>query len=196
MAKRVNLFVEDQGHEAFLRALFKRFAEMYGIEVDLHSANVRGGHGKAITELTQYLRDLKRGRVERADLLVAAIDANCKGYTQAQAEIVQTVQQAELGIDAIYAVPDPHLEHWLLSDSNAFKTVFGIGCQSPDQKCERDRYKKLLREAILKAGINPPLGGIEYAEDLVNALDLHPKTDKSLRRLLDDLRAQFNQWRK
>ena len=157
---------------------------------------MRGGHGKAITELTQYLRDLKRGRVERADALLVAIDANCKGYTEAQADIAKTIQQAQLDIDPIYAIPDPHLEHWLLSDSAAFKAVFKVGCQAPDEKCERDRYKKLLREAILKAGINPPLGGIEYAEDLAKALDLHLKTDKSPRRLLDDLRTLFNRWQK
>ncbi|MCW5968029.1 MAG: hypothetical protein KIT57_05915 [Blastocatellales bacterium] len=72
----------------------------------------------------------------------------------------------------ICAVPDPHLERWLLIDSGAFKKVLGKGCQAPDQKCERDRYKKLLLNAICNAGRTPLIGGLEHTEDIVNAMDL------------------------
>ncbi len=53
----------------------------------------------------------------------------------------------------IYAIPDPHLERWLLLDSAAFKHVLGRGCSAPDQKCEKERYKQLLIQAILEAGL-------------------------------------------
>ena len=41
-------------------------------------------------------------------------------------------------------------------------TVFGKGCDSPDQKCDRGRYKQRLIEAIYATGTIPRLGGIEY----------------------------------
>ena len=96
----------------------------------------------------------------------------------------------------IYAIPDPHIERWLLLDSGAFKTVLGKGCPAPDQKCERDRYKYLLLEAIRGAGITPLLGGIEHAEDLVKAMDLQylEQADDSLGRLLKALHDKFKGW--
>ena len=81
-------------------------------------------------------------------------------------------------------------------DSAAFKTVFGQGCSAPDQKCDRDKYKHLLVQEILKTGFFPNLGGIEYAEDIAAAIDL-PRAaslDPSLGHFLDDLRDVFKQW--
>jgi hypothetical protein len=70
------------------------------------------------------------------------------------------------------AIPDPHVERWMLVDSQAFKAVLGRGCDAPDQKCERERYKHMLLAAMRAAGIVPPLGGMEYARDIVQHLDL------------------------
>ncbi len=96
----------------------------------------------------------------------------------------------------ICAVPDPHIERWLLLDSSAFKAVFGRGCDAPDRKCERGRYKKMLVDAIRTAGITPSLGGLEFADDIVNSMDLEhsAKADDSLRYFLDQLRAVLQQW--
>jgi hypothetical protein len=55
-------------------------------------------------------------------------------------------------------VPDPHIERWLLLDSQAFKEVLHRGCSAPDQKCDRDRYKLLLDEAVRAAEVEPLLG--------------------------------------
>ena len=96
----------------------------------------------------------------------------------------------------IYAIPDPHIERWLLLDSAAFKKVLGKGCAAPGQKCERDLYKRLLIAAIRDAGREPLLDGVEYAEDLVNAMDLDylERTEESLGRLLKELRHKFQEW--
>ena len=82
-------------------------------------------------------------------------------------------------------------------NSAAFKTVLGVGCQAPDQKCERDRYKRALREAVRQTGIFPALGGIEYAEDIINAMDLERAglTEPSLGHFLTDLRPLLRSWR-
>ncbi|MGZ8247785.1 hypothetical protein, partial [Methylomagnum sp.] len=99
----------------------------------------------------------------------------------------------------IIATPNPHIERWFLLDSKAFRTVFGRGCDAPDHKCERSRYKKLLIDAIRNAtGFVPDLGGIEYSDKLVQHMDLEwlARTDDSLGRLLADLRGAFQNWRK
>lgn len=101
-----------------------------------------------------------------------------------------------MAVRTVCAVPDPHIERWLLVDSAAFKTVFGRGCDAPDQKCERARYKKMLIDAIRASGVIPSLGGIEFSEDIVLAMDI-PRAcgaDASLARLVEELRAVLKEW--
>ena len=45
---KINLFVEDFGHETFLDTLIRRFASEYKISVEIGSANAVGGYGKMI----------------------------------------------------------------------------------------------------------------------------------------------------
>jgi hypothetical protein len=96
------------------------------------------------------------------------------------------------------AVPDPHIERWLLLDSAAFKAVLGRGCEAPDFKCDRDRYKKLLAQAVSKAGITPLIGGLEHARDIVDSMDFTRMTrkegDKVLGQFLQELQKVFKDW--
>jgi hypothetical protein len=193
--RRINFFVEDSGHEVFLNALVERLADQYGIKVGINHYSVTGGCGRMIKELGDYLRDLERGQNSLPDLLIVARDANCKGLFGCRQEIDNKVPPRFKDF-TIYAIPDPHIERWVLLDSAAFKLVLGKGCAAPDQKCERDRYKHFLIEAIRNAGISPLLGGIEHVEDIVKAMDLHrmEMADESLGRLLKDLHDKFKQW--
>lgn len=198
--REIALFVEDFGHEEFLNALLQRVAEEHGIEVHIKAYSVRHGHGKVITELKKYLRDLRRHKANLLDLVVVATDANCKGLNERQKEIIHAATRDDVAIPIrmIYAIPDPHIERWLLIDSAAFKEVFGKGCRAPDQKCEKNRYKQLLLNAIREAGITPPLGGLEYSSDIVKALDLKrmEQADESLGKFLKDLQALFRSWQR
>ena len=45
----ITLFVEDFGHETFLDALLRRFAEQYGVLIEIEYASSTGGHGRLIT---------------------------------------------------------------------------------------------------------------------------------------------------
>jgi len=192
--REIALFVEDHAHQSFLGALISRLAKECGIEVQLRWLNVRRGHGAVIRELKQFLRDLQRDQAGFPDLLVVATDANCKGMNDRLKEIGSVT--GDIPGKLICAVPDPHIERWLLLDSGAFKAVFGRGCKAPDQKCERARYKKLLIEAILETGITPSLGGIEFSEDIVQAMDIKraARNDPSLKRLVEELYAVFGKW--
>jgi len=188
------LFTEDYGHEEFVTALIERLSRENGIPVKLIPRSVRGGYGKVVAEFRAYLHDLDREREELPDLLIVATDANCHGYNDRRREIDET--NNTFRDFTVYAIPDPHIERWLLLDSSAFKTVLGKGCDKPDQKCSRDRYKQLLLKAMQNAGVVPPLGGIEYAEDIVNAMDLQRMegANASFGKFLKDLQSRFKEW--
>ncbi len=191
----VALFVEDAAHETVLQALVRRLAEEHDVEVAFRSYSVRGGAGKVVKELVRFLRDLKRGHRTLPDLLIVGRDANCQGLLKRRQELEPLGKLC--GCQAVYAIPDPHIERWLLLDSAAFKAVLGRGCEAPQQKCERKRYKRLLIEAVRAAGVTPLLGGIEHAEAIVAAMHLQSleSADESLGRLLKDLRSIFNSWK-
>jgi hypothetical protein len=128
------------------------------------------------------------------DLLIVGTDGDCKSVLKRKQEVDQVT--AGFKAPVICAIPDPHIERWLLLDSAAFKAVLGKGCDAPDQKCERDRYKRLLMKAIHNAGLTPLLGGIEHAEDIVNHLNLSQleKSDASFGRFLKAVRDKFKEW--
>ena len=190
--REIALFVEDYAHQQIIGALVRRLSVECNTAIRLDWRVAVGGHGKVITELNYYMRDLKRQGRPYPDLIVVATDANCKGLNERTREIVGRDDPAPM----ILAIPDPHIERWLLLDSAAFKAVFGKGCDAPDQKCDRGRYKQRLIEAIYAAGTIPRLGGIEYAEDIVEQININraARVDKSFRRFVEALRNAFQGW--
>lgn len=191
---KVTLFVEDVAHEAFLEALIQRIAEEHAVSVKLNVRSASGGFSKALRELKRYTRDIQGGIENAPDLLIVCTDGNCKGFTTRRQEIEREI--IGFNVDVICAVPDPHIERWLLLDSKAFKNVLGKGCPAPPLKCERDLFKRKLIECIRDAGVIPLLGGIEHTRDIVSNLDLEylEQADESLGRLLKALRNKFNEW--
>ena len=190
--REIALFVEDHAHRQVIGALVQRIAEESDVAIHLDWRNAVGGHGKVIAELNDYMRDLRRQGGPWPDLIIVATDANCKGINERTREIGGRDEPAPM----ILAIPDPHIERWLLLDGAAFKTVFGKGCDAPDQKCDRNRYKQRLIEAIHATGTRPILGGIEYAEDIVQQININRVTqvDRSFRRLVEELRDTFQSW--
>ena len=193
MRLEVSLFVEDRAHQHVIGALVKRVAADVGIGVRMEWRSAVGGHGKVVQTFKQYLRDIDRQGPPAPSFVVVATDANCKGYTARSKEIGGEAASVEI----VRAIPDPHVERWLLLDGAAFKEIFGRGCDAPDRKCQRDRYKQHLVQAIHAAGETPLLGGIEYAEDLVAKMDLDraARADRSLEHFLSDLRRAFERRR-
>lgn len=168
------LFVEDVAHEAFLVPLIRRIASDEGRDVQINIRSSRGGRPRLLSELQQFVRSVLAGHEVAPDYLVIATDANCVGRTHWQNQVMAVcgLYVTRYPGSVILAIPDPHIERWFLVDSRAFRTVLGRGCAAPNQKCERDRYKQLLANAVRDAGVEPLLGGIEYAEDLVEHMDL------------------------
>ena len=190
----ISLFAEDEAHEDFLTTLAQRFAETYRVEIEMTTYSVSGGYGRVISELKQYHRDLQSHQEALPHLILVGTDGNCKKPPEREQEIRQAISGFTDFV--ISAVPEPHIERWLLLDAEAFKTVFGKGCPAPDKKCERDRYKRLLLNAILQAGSEPSLTNFGYVADIVNAMNFQrmARRNDSLGRLLKALQNQFEIW--
>ena len=192
--REISLFVEDTVHEDFLMVLVQRVANAYNIEINIKVSNVRGGHEKVITELGEYQQDLQHNDEDLPDLIIVGTDSSSKGFLQREKEIHQAI--SNLTDRVISMIPKPHIERWLLLDSEAFKKVFGKGCSVPKRKCDHDRYKRFLLQAIHDAGVVPLLGGIEYMANLVNTMNLQhmEQSDISFRRFFSTLQHQFRTW--
>ena len=191
--REIALFVEDFAHQKVIGALVQRLADESCIDVQFNWRSAVRGHGRVVRELRDYLRDLRGQGSPLPDLIIVATDANCRGLNERVREMDQTTPAP-----MILAIPDPHIERWLLLDSAAFKTAVGRGCDAPDRKCDRDLYKRRLAAAIHAAGIMPSLGGIEFAEDIVQSMDINraKRADRSFQRFVDPLVNVFQQWQR
>jgi hypothetical protein len=190
----VDLFVEDRAHEEFLSALVRRIASEHNKTIEVRVRSARGGHGRALTELVFYQKSVVKGvgNLTMPDLLVIAIDANCQRHHVARKSIVEKLDTPFQGRSVI-ACPDPHIERWYLADKATFARVVGITPKVGKRKCERDRYKAILSQSVVEAGHVPTLGGIEFAREIVEAMDLYhvAKTERSFKAFLDEINASF-----
>ena len=199
MSRTIIAFVEDDAHQQYIKALLQRLSEEHNVNLDspIFRAST-GGAGEAITGLVQFLKDLEADNEFLPDLILIMIDSNCNTYRKKKREIEERINwsiQFQSGF-VIIAIPDPHIERWLLLDSKAFKTVFGVGCKAPDKKCGRHRYKELLANEIRKADIEPAFGGIEYTENIIREIDMGRMRDskETIGRFILDLESRFEQW--
>jgi hypothetical protein len=133
----VDLFAEDRAHEEWLRSLLARLGRETGKNIIVRVRSARGGHGRVIDELQTY-QLMRRRTISTSfpDLLVIAIDANCRNFVAAQQEI-QDAPNPEFQHLAIKATPDPHIERWYLADLESFHRVVGITPNVPADKCDR-----------------------------------------------------------
>ncbi|WP_242529143.1 hypothetical protein [Methylacidimicrobium sp. B4] len=59
MSKAIAAFGEDRAHREIIGALIARVAEELGLSVQVDWRNARRGHGKVVSELAEYFRDLR-----------------------------------------------------------------------------------------------------------------------------------------
>jgi hypothetical protein len=184
------LFAEDKAHELLLSAVCARMAREEGHSLDLRVVSARRGHGRVLEELRAFQLVLRKLAAAVPDLFVIAVDANCQRFAKARQAIGDEIEVA-IRERSVIACPDPHVERWFLADRAAVQAVLGVEARVPSRKCEKDYYKRLLADTVHRAGHTSSLGGIEYAEELVAALDWYraAKGERSLKAFLDDLRS-------
>lgn len=191
----IGYFLEDIAQQRFICALVERVACGLGLSpTDLcHDVrNATGGEGQTIGSLRAFLRRRSRAPVASFDLLVVAIDGNCRKYTAQRAEIISLMSQVNYPGAVACAVPNPHVERWYVADPIGFqRSVAGPRLPVvPKYKCERARYKDALSDALRDAGLETPLGGAEYGEQIAQHIDLQRagRADRSFKLFRDDVR--------
>lgn len=200
MTRNIAVFGEDIAHQNVITALLKRLSDQSQVSIGVKVLSSRGGIMRVHFEFERLLQDLQKGRLSSPDLVVVATDSNCKGYLERRRELERVSERFEVLQNSIaYAIPDPHIERWLLADPGAFAKTFGRGCNPlPNVKCRKDDYKQLLiKEVESASGVRPPLGGVEYSEEIVQNLNLAhvEKQEPSFEKLLKDLKGRFNSWK-
>ncbi len=178
------LFGEDHAHQAIIGTLVGRLSGVPPSRLTWRSTT--RGHARVVEAFAAYSREVENGKTSRPDVVVVATDANCKGF----AERAKAFSPGESRLPLVLAIPDPHVERWLLLDGGAFRAAVGRGCDASDRKCDRDRYKRLLVNAVLAADRNPRLGGIDFAEKIAQRMDLRraARADRSFGRFVSDMR--------
>ena len=185
----IDLFAEDRAHEELLKPLIERIAAERGRPVVVRVRSARGGHGEAMEEFKLYQRRLTKLRPRPApDLVIVAIDTNCDSFTETRNAITRAARPL-VRTRLVPACPDPHIERWYLADLQGFHRAVGTTPSVPKDKCERDFYKRILAQAVIAAGHPATLGGIEFAHEIVEAMDLFRsgKSESSLKHFIDDL---------
>lgn len=190
----VDLFAEDRAHEEFLRAMLNRIVGEQERDLTVRVRSARGGHPRVLAELALYQTSVLKApeSLPMPDLVCIAIDANCKPWNRAKTDIEKTIKTQFKQI-AIIACPDPHIERWYLADPDSFAQVVGVRPRVGKRKCERDRYKAILSKAIVDAGHPATLGGVEFAQELVAAMDVYRagKAEASFKHFLDETIAHI-----
>ena len=200
MAKlRVGYFLEDIAHEKFITALVRRVSREVGLTqqtLEHVIYNASGGKGQTMTELRRFLRDVQRGRIPPTPVLVVAIDGNCQGYTEKHNEIRRVAGDYGYAGQLVCAIPDPHIERWYMADPGGLQQAIGAGVRPvpPAYKCERGRYKRAMLDVFADVGIKPLLGGAEYGNDVVEAMDLYAaqQADPALKHFVDHLKEALS----
>jgi hypothetical protein len=188
----VDLFVEDRAHEELLKPLLRRLADDEAVRIELRARSGRGGHARAIREYELYQRIAETGGERLPDLVVVGVDGNCTSFARKRKELRDATKPFLLN-RLVAACPDPHVERWYLADPDSFQLVVGHRPRVGRAKCVRDHYKRLLADAVRLAGHPPTLGGIEFAAELVAAMDIYRagRHDRSLRAFVDDFRHKL-----
>lgn len=189
---KVAFFLEDIGHQRFLTSLTTRIAVEKDIRMKVSVLNATGGAPRLDEEFEDFLKDYSaRGAIE-FDLVVVAKDTDCRGVQTVIDDVQRRVNQVQQPPTTVVAAPEPHIECWYLADPNAIQRVLGSPSLPaiPDSRCGRGRFKAKLSQTVRDAGVLPMLDGIEYAESIVEEMDLYQATKNvpSLHRFVDDLR--------
>jgi hypothetical protein len=190
----VDLFVEDRAHEEFVGAIMRRIARDENRQIQLRVRAARGGYPRVLNELDLYQKVVLSGLATMSlpDVLVVAADANCHGLAAKKKAIRQRLKKA-FKDHTVLAVPDPHVERWYLSDRQAFKQVVGVQPLAERRKCERDRYKHILAQAVRDGGHPAILGGIEFAKELADSMDFYRagRAEPSFKQFVSDAVSAF-----
>lgn len=169
MGIRLDLFCEDVAHESCVRAVVQRCAREERRTVNLRPASARSGIPRLKRELTAFQRVL-RSSAGTPDLLIVMVDANDVGVAARRREVGEALDESLIPASVV-AVPDPCVERWLLADPTSFAGLLGAEPETGATD-DRESWRRRLVEALDRGGHIVTQGGSEFAEEIVEAMDL------------------------
>lgn len=197
---RICYFLEDRAQEGFIKALVERIAKEESIPTSSLIPDIRSGRGgsRSVKEFKEFIKGSEKTGTEDIAFLVVAIDGNRKGYRDRVKELEKHIKPDHpFKNRVIYAVPDPHIERWYIMDQRAFKDGVKIDKAPalPPHKSKKDYYKQVINRALKDSGVDSLLGGAEYAERIVEKinLDLLGKQNAGFQAFIEDLRRTFRE---
>lgn len=193
----IRFFLEDNAQEAFIRPLVERMIKEGGKDINNYDLSVlysRGGG--SIRAYKDFIKQTKKRNHLRADLLIVGSDGNCNGFNKRKQQLIEAGKEVSYPI-IITAVPDPHIERWYLLDQQALAEAAGVSILAvpPTVKCDKNHYKKLLKEIFIAQNLFPPLGGAEYGPLIATTMNLYDAgtIDHALRDFVDQVRSWLKQ---
>jgi hypothetical protein len=201
---KIIYFLEDRAQDGFIKAIVERIAKEESIPTSSLITDIRSskrGGSRCVKEFKVFIKDSEKTGTENVDFLVVAIDGNRKGYRDRIRELEKHIKPDHpFKNRVIYAVPDPHIERWYITDQRAFKDGVKID-KAPDlppYKPKKDYYKQVINRALKDSGVDSSLGGAEYAERIVEKIDLDllGKQNAGFQTFIEDLRRAFRQMRR
>lgn len=186
----IDLIVEDRAQLLFVGALLRRLATERGCPISVRTVSARGGRPEVFLQLSNYEANTMVGPQSPADLVVVAVDGNGRSYAASRQEVIERAPRSLASRIAV-ACPDPYVERWFLADPESFVTAIGAAPRLRARRNRKEDYKVLLAQAVQNAGHEPIGGGIEFASEIVEAMDLFRagKNDSSLKAFVDDFRG-------
>lgn len=175
----IGLFLEDLAQAEFAHAFIDKVFSQCGIApYEMHIRNARGGKTRVYSQFRDYLKDYQGFAAVGYDLTIAMIDTDCESPP---AHVVKLQRiQADCGYvsPVIYATPHPYVEAWYLADPSGVQRVAGCPATPfvPIGECNSTLYKEALINAFIAGGVVPTAGGVEYAADIVQAMNLYTAT--------------------
>ena len=117
------------------------------------------------------------------------VDANDVGVAARRREVVEALDESLIPASVV-AVPDPCVERWLVADPPSFAGLLGA---EPETRAtdDRDAWRQRVIDALNRGGHIVTQGGSEFAEEIVEAMDLYRagRAVPSLGAFVDDLRG-------
>ena len=193
----VDLFAEDRAHESFLEPLLTRIArEQDQVSKWRYAYVLPEGHSRAIAEFELYQSIVTKSLLssESADIVVVAIDGNCSTFTEERRRI-QDATVPMLRDPTGHSMSGSTHRAVVRRGSSVVRDYVGYRPNVGDKKCARGHYKQVLTTTIRQAGHQVILGGVEFAPELVEGMDLYRagRNDSSLNAFLRDLRVRLRQ---
>ena len=189
----IGLFMEDIAHVRFIISLVERVASETNIRLQCDVRSATGGIPQMRGELRRFLRDHTNIESAFFDVLIIVQDADHRSEAETKRQIQRHIEQSRYHREVIIAAPELYIEAWYLADTVSIQTISGSQdlIRVPQGIADKDEYKRTLSRIFPGA----LLGGIEYADDIVENMDLYRASQNvnSLRHFMDELRSALTQ---